>query len=136
MKTRAVVMLIEHRRRLLLGKKLDIAGHPLSGQWHIPGGRVETGETDEAAIKREALEETGLAVASVELLVESEYYGRMLACYICRPVEPQTKPQAGDDLAAVEFVSLDQVAARCSPAAQAAWPPAVYGYIDQTTMSG
>ncbi|MBO0785523.1 MAG: NUDIX domain-containing protein [Actinobacteria bacterium] len=46
--------------RLLLVKR----GHdPEAGRWTLPGGRIEPGETDAAALAREVREETGLLVA-------------------------------------------------------------------------
>ena len=38
-------------------------GHPpLAGEWSIPGGALEVGETLREAVVREVLEETGIAV--------------------------------------------------------------------------
>ncbi|WIX87884.1 NUDIX domain-containing protein [Amycolatopsis sp. DG1A-15b] len=45
--------------RLLLIRRLN---NPGSGQWSLPGGRVEPGETDKEAVVRELFEETGLDV--------------------------------------------------------------------------
>src|SRR5438067_7875917 len=44
------------------------AGEPLAGEWSVPGGVVELGETLRAAAQREALEETGLRVVAGEVL--------------------------------------------------------------------
>lgn len=44
-------------------------GHaPLLGEWSIPGGLLEVGETLRQGAEREALEETGLVVRATELL--------------------------------------------------------------------
>ena len=51
--------------RVLLVKR----GHePLTGEWSIPGGVLELGETVRQGVAREALEETGLTVEPLELL--------------------------------------------------------------------
>ena len=41
---------------------------PLKGQWSIPGGALELGETLRQCAAREALEETGLQVEAVDVL--------------------------------------------------------------------
>jgi 8-oxo-dGTP diphosphatase len=43
-------------------------GEPLAGQWSLPGGRLELGETVQQAIVREVREETSLDVEPLRLL--------------------------------------------------------------------
>jgi 8-oxo-dGTP diphosphatase len=58
--------------RLLLIKR----GHePGAGLWSLPGGRIEPGETDQQAVAREVMEETGLTVRSGRLLGTVELPG-------------------------------------------------------------
>lgn len=51
--------------RLLLVRR---ANDPGRGQWSLPGGRVEPGETDASAVAREIHEETGLLVRAGSLV--------------------------------------------------------------------
>ena len=59
---------ITHKGKILLGKKEEKEGHPISGQWHLPGGHLEEEEEPEEAIKREVKEETGLDVTVHQLI--------------------------------------------------------------------
>ena len=58
--------------RLLLIRR----GHePGAGLWTLPGGRIEPSETDQQAVAREILEETGLRVTCGRLVGEAELPG-------------------------------------------------------------
>ncbi|GAB3098148.1 Nudix family hydrolase [Lysobacter terrae] len=50
----------DHRGRILLARRTE--GRDLAGLWEFPGGKHEPGETAEAALTRELLEELGIAV--------------------------------------------------------------------------
>ena len=55
-------VIFDRRGRLLLQQRAD------GGQWGLPGGSVEVGESVTAAVAREVLEETGLRVAVRRLI--------------------------------------------------------------------
>ena len=57
-------VVIDHDRALLVRR----AREPALGEWTIPGGLLEVGETLTAAVEREILEETGLTVRVLELI--------------------------------------------------------------------
>src|ERR1700687_2520382 len=51
--------------RVLLARR---GTEPLRGEWSIPGGLLELGETLTAGVARELREETGLTVRAIELI--------------------------------------------------------------------
>ena len=52
-------VIVDGAARVLLVKRRF---EPLAGQWSLPGGMLELGESLEAGLAREMLEETGLHV--------------------------------------------------------------------------
>ena len=54
----SAVALIDIDGRVLLGQRPE--GKSMTGLWEFPGGKVETGETPEAALVRELNEELGI----------------------------------------------------------------------------
>ena len=84
---------------------------PLKGQWSLPGGMLELGESLVAGVVREVREETGLAVEVVELVElldrihrESDRvrYHYVIADYLCRVTGGAL--QAASDADAVRWV--------------------------------
>ncbi len=84
---------------------------PRQGQWSIPGGRIESGETAEAAALRELKEETGIDAELLGLLAVVDYIAAdrhyVLIDYAAR--WRSGDPMAGDDAAAARFVQMAQV---------------------------
>jgi len=96
--------------RLLLIKR----GHePAAGLWSIPGGRIEAGESDAAALVREVREETGLEVAAGRLLGAVQRPGLAGAVVDIRDYLAEVtggELAAGDDAADARWVPAAQLA--------------------------
>jgi 8-oxo-dGTP diphosphatase len=107
--------IIIEQDRVLLVKR----GHPpLLGEWSIPGGVLEVGETLREAAVREALEETGLAVETADLLGvydrvlhdsdERTLYHYVLIDFLCRRVLGE--PRAAGDADEVRWFTREEAA--------------------------
>jgi 8-oxo-dGTP diphosphatase len=58
----AAVVLVDADGRVLLAQRPE--GKSMAGLWEFPGGKVDPGETPEAALIRELAEELGIDVAA------------------------------------------------------------------------
>lgn len=99
---RCVGGIVRYDGRLLLVRR---GQEPARGTWSVPGGRVETGESDLEATAREILEETGLVVevgrlaGTVERAAPTGGGVYVIHDYVCRPGRDAdvTAVRAGDD---------------------------------------
>src|SRR5512133_3918866 len=90
---------------------------PLKGQWSVPGGALEVGETLRLCAVREALEETGLHVEAGEVLevfdaIYRELDGTIVYHYVlidfaCRLVGGELK--AGGDAMQAKWITLEEL---------------------------
>lgn len=106
--------------RVLLVRR---ANPPDAGLWGFPGGKVDWGETVEAAALRELHEETGITatpgpiIASGDAISHDESgavaFHYHLVAVLCRA--PQGEARAADDALAAEWVPVAEVLARARP---------------------
>jgi ADP-ribose pyrophosphatase YjhB (NUDIX family) len=103
---------------LLVGNRMLLVrrGQPPSqGQYAFPGGRVEEGETDEAAARRELMEETGIVAGALsplrEVMLHSERAGQPVR-YRLRVFFGRAEaaaPRAASDAAEAALFELEQI---------------------------
>jgi 8-oxo-dGTP diphosphatase len=101
---RVVAAMIEDRGRYLITQRRPTAVLP--SLWEFPGGRVEDGETDEAALAREVLHRLGVSVEVGQLVsfVRHPYerYTIELHLYECKLASGQPSKRNVFDFAWVQ----------------------------------
>lgn len=110
---------IVHNGRLLAQQRGYPAGS--AGRWELPGGRVEQGESEAAAVVRECQEELGVEVmptgrVGVDV---SLHNGMLFRAYRAELVDPDAMPRAVEhrevrwlaarDLADMDWLDADRV---------------------------
>ena len=107
-------VIVHDSRVVLIRRRYE----PLAGQWSLPGGTLELGETLEEGTARETLEETGLVVdvgPVVEvfdrIMFDDERrvrYHFVLVDYLCWPISGELR--AGSDVDDAVFARPEELA--------------------------
>jgi ADP-ribose pyrophosphatase YjhB (NUDIX family) len=107
-------IIVEDGRVLLIKR----GNAPLLGEWSIPGGMLELGETLRQGAEREALEETGLVVRATELLgvfdrivpdeTKRTLYHYVLIDFLCHRISGDAL--AAGDASEVRWFSVEEFA--------------------------
>jgi len=107
----SAVALVDADGRVLIAQRPE--GKSMAGLWEFPGGKVQDGETPEAALIRELREELGIDVKQACLAPLTfashryETFHLLMPLYVCRRWDGTVKPQEGQ---AVKWVRPQQLA--------------------------
>lgn len=108
----SAVALIDADGRVLLAQRPP--GKSLAGLWEFPGGKVEPGESPEAALIRELHEELGIETwhsCLAPLTFASHAYPEfhlLMPLFACRRWQGIVSPREGQKLAWVRAMDLSQ----------------------------
>ena len=99
----SAVALIDADDRVLLARRPE--GKPMAGLWEFPGGKLQEGETPEAALIRELAEELGIdthesCLAPIGFASHAYYdFHLLMPLFVCRVWEGTPAPREGQELA-------------------------------------
>jgi 8-oxo-dGTP diphosphatase len=113
-------VIIDQGRTLLIRR----GSEPLLGEWSIPGGTLELGESLQEGVARELLEETGIEVRVLDLIEVFDRVYRedgptgsgakrgprfhfVIVDYLCERLRGE--PRAGSDVTDVAFATEDEL---------------------------
>ncbi|MEK9965688.1 MAG: (deoxy)nucleoside triphosphate pyrophosphohydrolase [Alphaproteobacteria bacterium] len=99
----SAVALIDADDRVLLARRPE--GKPMAGLWEFPGGKLQEGETPEAALIRELAEELGIdthesCLAPIGFASHAyDDFHLLMPLFVCRVWEGTPAPREGQELA-------------------------------------
>ena len=117
----AAGILLDAQGRYLLGQRPE--GKPYAGYWEVPGGKIESGESVFAALKRELQEELGIDIESSEELVvlEHDYPHAYVRLHVSIIQKWNGVPQ-GCEGQSLSWQLLSDTIPTVAPLLPAAWP--------------
>jgi 8-oxo-dGTP diphosphatase len=107
----AAAALVDVDNRVLIARRP--AGKSMAGLWEFPGGKVDRGETPEAALIRELREELSIEVCETCLAPFTfashayESFHLLMPLYLCRRWEGEMAPREGQ---AIKWVRASRLA--------------------------
>lgn len=93
----------------------------MQGGWEFPGGKIEAGETPEAALKREIFEELDTQIVVEQFITTIEYdypnFHLIMHCYMCNVASGNLTLKehkaacwlATEELSAVDWLPADKI---------------------------
>ena len=126
----SAVALIDLDGRVLLAQRPE--GKSMAGLWEFPGGKVEAGETPEAALIRELEEELGIntwqsCLAPLTFASHAyEDFHLLMPLFACRKWQGIPQPQEGQSL---KWVRKQDLRSYRMPAADLPLIPILYDWL-------
>jgi 8-oxo-dGTP diphosphatase len=108
--------------RLLMVQRRFVEG---TLEWAGPSGKIEAGETPEAAAVRETMEEVGVEIEPIKILGERDHpaTGRHLIYVACRYISGEPRVVDHEEVSAVEWVPIPEALERWRDLKGGVFPP-------------